>query len=66
VRMFNAWGGSVPKLVPDNLKTGVTHASFYDPVFVSGQTKSHQLAELLPWNWKATCPAPVRALQRAA
>lgn len=32
VRMFNAWGGSVPKLVPDNLKTGVTHASFYDPV----------------------------------
>jgi transposase len=32
VRMFAAWGGSVPKLVPDNLKTGVTHASFYDPV----------------------------------
>ena len=32
VRMFNAWGGSAPKLVPDNLKTGVTHASFYDPV----------------------------------
>ena len=32
VRMFNARGGSVPKLVPDNLKTGVTHASFYDPV----------------------------------
>jgi transposase len=31
-RMFAAWGGSVPKLVPDNLKTGVTHASFYDPV----------------------------------
>jgi transposase len=32
VRMFAAWGGSVPKLVPDNLKTGVTRASFYDPV----------------------------------
>ena len=32
VRMFDTWGGSVPKLVPDNLKTGVTHASFYDPV----------------------------------
>jgi transposase len=32
VRMFTAWGGTVPKLVPDNLKTGVTHASFYDPV----------------------------------
>jgi transposase len=32
VRMFNAWGGSVPKLVPDNLKTGVTHPSYYDPV----------------------------------
>ena len=25
-------GRLVPKLVPDNLKTGVTHASFYDPV----------------------------------
>ena len=32
VRMFSAWGGSVPRLVPDNLKTGVTHASYYDPV----------------------------------
>ena len=32
VRMFAAWGGSVPKLVPDNLKAGVTHASYYDPV----------------------------------
>mgnify|MGYP002078384821 CR=1 FL=1 len=28
VRMFEAWGGSVPKLVPDNLKTGISHASF--------------------------------------
>lgn len=32
VRMFNAWGGTVPKLVPDNLKTGVTRANYYDPV----------------------------------
>lgn len=32
VRMFAAWGGCVPKLVPDNLKTGVSAASFYDPV----------------------------------
>jgi transposase len=32
VRMFDTFGGSVPKLVPDNLKTGVTHASYYDPV----------------------------------
>jgi len=31
VRMFETWGGSVPKLVPDNLKTGISHASFYDP-----------------------------------
>jgi transposase len=31
VRMFDSWGGSVPKLVPDNLKTGISHASFYDP-----------------------------------
>ena len=32
VRMFAHFDGVVPKLVPDNLKTGVTHASFYDPV----------------------------------
>src|SRR5512135_262238 len=32
VRMFAHLGGVVPKLVPDNLKTGITHASFYDPV----------------------------------
>jgi hypothetical protein len=31
VRMFAVWGGCAPKLVPDNLKTGVTHASYYDP-----------------------------------
>jgi len=31
VRMFETWGGSVPKLVPDNLKTGISHAGFYDP-----------------------------------
>lgn len=31
VRMFAVWGGCVPKLVPDNLKTGVTHANYYDP-----------------------------------
>jgi transposase len=32
VRMFTHLDGVVPKLVPDNLKTGITHASFYDPV----------------------------------
>ena len=30
--MFSHLDGVVPKLVPDNLKTGITHASFYDPV----------------------------------
>ncbi len=33
---------------------------------VSGQTKSHQLAELLPWNWKTARAAPAQALQMAA
>ena len=30
---------------------------------VSGRTKSHQLSELLAWNWKAAhaCPAPIAA-----
>src|SRR3954467_13391846 len=32
VRMFSQLDGVVPKLVPDNLKTGITHASFYDPI----------------------------------
>ena len=32
VRLFSHLDGVVPKLVPDNLKTGITHASFYDPV----------------------------------
>ena len=30
--MFNHLDGVVAKLVPDNLKTGITHASFYYPV----------------------------------
>jgi transposase len=30
--MFSHLDGVVPKLVPDNLKTGISHASFYDPV----------------------------------
>ncbi len=32
VRMFAHLDGVVPKLVPDNLKTGISHASVYDPV----------------------------------
>lgn len=41
VRMFAHLGGVTPKLVPDNLKTGVTHASFYDPVI---NRSYHELA----------------------
>ncbi len=33
---------------------------------VSGRTKSHQLAELLPWNWRTARAAPVQDLQMAA
>jgi hypothetical protein len=33
---------------------------------VSGQSKSHQLAELLPWNWKTARAAPVQDLKMAA
>ena len=32
VRLFAHLGGVPGKLVPDNLKTGITHASFFDPV----------------------------------
>ena len=31
VRMFRFFGGAPKLLVPDNLKSGVTKASFYDP-----------------------------------
>jgi transposase len=32
VRLFGFLGGVTAKVVPDNLKVGVTHASYYDPV----------------------------------
>jgi transposase len=32
VRLFQFIGGVPAKVVPDNLKTGVTHASYWDPV----------------------------------
>lgn len=32
VRLFAHLGGVPAKLVPDNLKTGITHACFFDPV----------------------------------
>src|SRR5690349_3799836 len=32
VRLFAFLGGVPAKVVPDNLKVGVTHASYYDPV----------------------------------
>ncbi len=32
VRLFGFLGGVPAKVVPDNLKVGVTHASYYDPV----------------------------------
>lgn len=38
VRMFGFLGGSVELVVPDNLKAGVTHPSFYDPVINASYT----------------------------
>jgi transposase len=32
IRLFEFLGGVPAKVVPDNLKTGITHASYYDPV----------------------------------
>ena len=32
VRLFGFLGGVTAKVVPDNLKVGITHASYYDPV----------------------------------
>ena len=36
VRAFAFFGGVPQKVVPDNLKTGVSHASYYDPVINPG------------------------------
>ncbi len=41
VRLFEHLGGVPSRLVPDNLKVGVTHASFYDPAINAGY---HELA----------------------
>jgi transposase len=32
IRLFEFLGGVPAKVVPDNLKTGITHASYYDPL----------------------------------
>lgn len=41
-RLLGALGGVPARLVPDNLKAGVSHASFYDPVLNPGY---HDLAQ---------------------
>lgn len=41
VRLFEHLGGVPSRLVPDNLKVGVSHASFYDPAINTGY---HELA----------------------
>jgi len=38
VRLFAFLGGVTEFVVPDNLKAGVTHASFYDPVLNASYT----------------------------
>ncbi len=38
IRLFEFLGGVPAKVVPDNLKTGVTHASYYDPVINASYT----------------------------
>ena len=61
VRMFRFFGG-VPKLpVPDNLKSGVIKASFYDPEInrTYGAMVAHYSVELLPAR-----PRPTRRKSR--
>jgi transposase len=54
VRLFAFLGGVPAKVVPDNLKVGVTHASFYDPVI------NASYAALVRHYGTAVVPARVR------
>jgi transposase len=50
VRMFRFFGGVPKLLVPDNLKSGVTKASFYDPEInrTYGAMAAHYSVGILP------------------
>lgn len=54
VRLFAFLGGVPAKVVPDNLKVGVTHASYYDPVI------NASYAALIKHYGTAVVPARVR------
>jgi transposase len=54
VRLFAFLGGVPAKVVPDNLKAGVTHASYYDPVI------NASYAALIKHYGTAVVPARVR------
>jgi len=54
VRLFAFLGGVPAKVVPDNLKVGVTHASYYDPVI------NASYAGLIRHYGTAVVPARVR------
>jgi transposase len=54
VRLFEFLGGVPSKICPDNLKVGVTHASYYDPVI------NASYAALIKHYGTAVVPARVR------
>jgi transposase len=54
IRLFNFLGGVPARVVPDNLKVGVTHASYYDPVI------NASYAALIKHYQTAVVPARVR------
>ena len=54
VRLFSFIGGVTAKVVPDNLKTGVTHASYWDPVI------NASYAALIKYYGTVVLPARVR------
>jgi transposase len=54
IRLFNFLGGVTARVVPDNLKVGITHASYYDPVI------NASYAALIKHYQTAVVPARVR------
>jgi transposase len=54
IRLFSFLGGVPAKVIPDNLKVGVTHASYYDPVI------NPSYAALIKHYGTAVLPARVR------
>ena len=49
VRMVEYWGGVTALVIPDNLRTGVTSASYWSPPLTWGSTRGHDEMDRNRW-----------------